>query len=255
LRFHSLIKLISLQKKAMMKFSNTLMLTLVVMLFWACSGSDNSANSNVTNANNAAQQPVQQPTVIPPGEATVTTTVQHYICPNNCQGSGGPAAGNCPVCGTEYIHNQAYHNQQQPQVQPQTTQPTNTAAASGVQHYICPNNCEGSGGAAAGNCPVCGTAYIHNQAYHTQGAAAPNAATSINPTISTMKGPQAQPGTQSPSTQTITPQMPKAPAPAKNAAGVYHYACTKSGCDGGAGSAGRCPKCGSALAHNQAYHQ
>ncbi|MCC6725658.1 MAG: hypothetical protein IT258_14210 [Saprospiraceae bacterium] len=41
--------------------------------------------------------------------------------------------------------------------------------------------------------------------------------------------------------------------PAQNAAGVWHYTCPK-GCAGGAGSATACAKCGTTLAHNQAYH-
>lgn len=100
----------------------------------------------------------------------------------------------------------------------------NSASVPGVvpgqKHYICPNNCANSGGDAQGNCPVCGTAYVHNAAYHAQ--------------------PPAN-----------TPQQQ--PSPAMNAAGVYHYTCT-NGCAGGAGSAGICPSCGGQLAHNQAYH-
>ena len=119
---------------------------------------------------------------------------------------------------------------------PATTNPTITppagntvAAAGGVQHYICPNNCEGSGGPSAGTCPVCGTEYTHNQAYHAQN----NAATTTTPT-----------GT------TGTPTPPAA----TNAAGVYHYTCP-NGCAGGAGAAGACATCGATLAHNAAYHQ
>ncbi|MCB0584816.1 MAG: hypothetical protein KDD06_05755 [Phaeodactylibacter sp.] len=105
---------------------------------------------------------------------------------------------------------------------------TSTAAApAGVQHYICPNNCAGSGGGTAGACPVCGTAYVHNAAFHNQGNA----------------------GGSSPMVQ-----QPQQEAPAQNAAGVYHYIC-QNGCSGGSGAAGSCPQCGGALAHNQAYHQ
>lgn len=45
----------------------------------------------------------------------------------------------------------------------------------------------------------------------------------------------------------------KAAEPAQNAAGVWHYTCSK-GCAGGAGVAGSCTTCGNALAHNQTYH-
>lgn len=46
---------------------------------------------------------------------------------------------------------------------------------------------------------------------------------------------------------------PATPEPAQNAAGVWHYTCPK-GCEGGAGSAVACAKCGTTLAHNAAYH-
>ena len=102
------------------------------------------------------------------------------------------------------------------------------AVAGGAQHYTCPNNCAGSGGATAGTCPTCGTAYVHNAAFHNQGGDA---------------------GAQSP-----TIQMPQQESPAQNAAGVYHYTCS-NGCAGGSGTAGTCAQCGGTLAHNQAYHQ
>ena len=106
---------------------------------------------------------------------------------------------------------------------------------SGVKHYTCPKNCKGSGGDAAGNCPVCGTAYVHNQAFH---GAAPSATPGASPT----------PGA------TATPiTTPPPPSPAKNAAGVFHYTCAK-GCAGGSGAAGKCASCGGELAHNAAYH-
>jgi len=43
------------------------------------------------------------------------------------------------------------------------------------------------------------------------------------------------------------------PEPAQNAAGLWHYTCPK-GCPGGAGAAGACAQCGTALLHSQAYH-
>lgn len=105
-------------------------------------------------------------------------------------------------------------------------------AAGSVKHYVCPKNCKGSGGDAAGTCPVCGSAYVHNQAFH--GATPPPA-----------------PGTATPN---AAAPAPPAPSPAQNAAGVWHYTCAK-GCAGGAGTAGKCAKCGGDLAHNAAYHQ
>lgn len=105
------------------------------------------------------------------------------------------------------------------------------ASVEGGQHYICPNNCEGSGGASAGTCPVCGTDYVHNAAFHQKNS--PAADGSGSPVIST---------------------NPTAAEPAQNASGVWHYTCPK-GCAGGGGSAGPCSSCGATLAHNPAYHQ
>ena len=113
-----------------------------------------------------------------------------------------------------------------------------TGAVTGVQHYICPNSCEGSGGPGAGTCPVCGSDYTHNQAYHAQ-------QTSTTPSITT-----------TPTTPGTTPSIipPASTSAAQNAAGVYHYTCS-NGCSGGAGSAVACSTCGTTLVHNTAYHQ
>jgi hypothetical protein len=119
---------------------------------------------------------------------------------------------------------------------PSATIPT---GASGVMHYTCPNNCEGSGGAAAGSCPVCGTAYEHNQAFHNQ-TQQPTEKMTFPGQTTTVPADGSTP--------------PPTPEPAQNASGVWHYTCA-NGCAGGAGGAGTCASCGGALAHNAAYHQ
>jgi len=112
-----------------------------------------------------------------------------------------------------------------------------------VKHYICSNNCAGSGAEGAGSCPVCGNAYVHNDAYHNTAAPSP-----VTPAAG------AQPGaTSETSTSNINFSDPNSTEPAQNAAGVWHYTCG-AGCAGGAGAAGNCGTCGGALAHNTAYH-
>lgn len=133
-----------------------------------------------------------------------------------------------------------------------TSTPLTASAPAGVFHYICPKNCAGSGGSAAGTCPVCGTAYEHNQAYHNQPTS-----TTVPTGETTPDGRPIEkmivPGSTTPGTAPAnTP--PATPEPAQNAAGVWHYTCPK-GCAGGAGSAVACGTCGSTLAHNTAYHQ
>jgi len=109
-----------------------------------------------------------------------------------------------------------------------------------VKHYTCSNNCAGSGGDAAGNCPVCGNAYVHNDAYH-------------NNTAAPTPNPAAGAANTQTSTSTVNFSDPASTEPAQNAAGVWHYTCGK-GCAGGAGAAGNCGTCGGPLAHNSAYH-
>lgn len=64
----------------------------------------------------------------------------------------------------------------------------------------------------------------------------------------------AAPATQGTSgSTTITPPATGTAEPAQNAAGVWHFTCSK-GCPGGAGTQGNCAKCGNPLTHNAAYH-
>ncbi|MEO5906279.1 MAG: hypothetical protein ABIQ11_06105 [Saprospiraceae bacterium] len=127
---------------------------------------------------------------------------------------------------------------------------TTSAGVPGQKHFMCPKNCEGSGGDAKGTCPVCGSEYVHNQAFHNQtpsttpGEGTPITINSDGTTSGTTKTPG--------STQPATTQTQ--PVAAQNAKGEWHFSCSKVGCGGGAGAAGTCPKCGGALAHNQAFH-
>lgn len=120
----------------------------------------------------------------------------HYKCPKNCEGGGAAAQGKCPVCGTDLVHNQAFHaqsatpgaspqtpivvdpvtstNATNPGINPVTSPTTNPAAtmqppsaqnAKGVFHYTCPKGCAG-GAAGAGKCATCGGELAHNQAFH-----------------------------------------------------------------------------------------
>tara|TARA_R110001583_G_scaffold50850_5_gene158692 strand:+ start:358 stop:789 length:432 start_codon:yes stop_codon:yes gene_type:complete len=114
-------------------------------------------------------------------DTKLTAKVQHYICANKCENSGGPVAGNCPTCNTPYLHNQAFHNDEflknGPLNVPNNTQTTNqnlnattpsspAQNALGVYHYTCNNGCAGGAGEAS-NCKTCGNVLTHNQAYHT----------------------------------------------------------------------------------------
>ncbi len=151
----------------------------LALTFFACqNNSDNGAQSDTTTP--AATTPVTPNSPTPNPATTITTNsgVEHYICPNGHVGSGGDAPGSCSQCGAELSHNQAYHNQTQNttpantnstspvfQTQPQTTQPAAAKNAAGEWHYVCSANC-GGGAGAQGNCPNCGSALNHNQAYH-----------------------------------------------------------------------------------------
>lgn len=59
--------------------------------------------------------------------------------------------------------------------------------------------------------------------------------------------------TGAPNIAPVSTTPPATTEPAQNEKGVWHYTCAK-GCAGGAGTATACAKCGTTLAHNQAYH-
>jgi hypothetical protein len=145
-----------------MKLSTIAVITLMAGLLLAC-GNDSSSNTGKTGTDALQNQPQNPPTGV----------VYHYACPNNC--GGGDTAGECPVCGMAYVHNDAFH--QQPgqqmdmppqnapeiQMQPPTAEPAQNAA--GVWHYTCSAGCPGGAG-AQGKCAMCGNDLVHNQAYH-----------------------------------------------------------------------------------------
>lgn len=124
---------------------------------------------------------------------------------------------------------------------PETKQPPLAvdvpAGADGVvHHYVCADGCEGGFGNLNSPCPGCGKTLAHNKAFHSQANNTTNTTTSGQNTIVNQ-----------------VPPPTKEPAPAQNAAGVWHYTCT-TGCAGGAGVMGACSGCGGQLAHNKAYH-
>ena len=118
--------------------------------------------------------------------ATPANGEPHYKCSKpGCTGSGA-AQGKCPVCGTDLVHNQAYHAKNQlatPGTNPDNaiqvapsgnnaiTQPVQQAEAvaqnsKGEYHYTCPKGHPGA--AMAGNCAKCGEALTHNQKFHQE---------------------------------------------------------------------------------------
>lgn len=140
-------------------------------------------------------------------------------------------------------------SQETPGTEANAPDPNAAAVTTGGQkHFICPNNCEGSGGDAQGNCPVCGTAYVHNQAYHNQSP------TATTPNVTPIQINENGQATIQSSADPNAAAQPTTPPAAQNAKGEWHFVCSKA-CGGGAGAQGTCPKCGADLTHNQAFHQ
>jgi hypothetical protein len=162
-----------------MKSIFSTLLFAALLVFSACNQTE-SANGDSANSENSdglrSSSEVMGTTPTPNANAG---GVMHYICAKNCAGSGGPSAGTCPVCGAEYIHNDAFHAQDAAAEQPQITlgdqnnvnaatppPPAEPAQnANGVWHYTCASGCAGGGG-APGSCASCGGALQHNDAYH-----------------------------------------------------------------------------------------
>ncbi len=152
-----------------MKIANSLLFLFLISIFIFSSCKEKNTDVR-ENARQSLNVPENVTPVTPSFNQTTSGLVQHYICPNNCEGSGGPAQGSCPVCGAQYLHNQAWHDQQQgaqASQQPFQQQPDELPGqnALGVWHYICNAGCPGGSG-AMGNCTTCGAALVHNDAYH-----------------------------------------------------------------------------------------
>ena len=167
---------------------------LIIALFGACITliSCNSKKDDATTQEETTVSPEGTMTQDPSLSTSATPstgTEPHYKCTKEgCTGSG-TAQGKCPICGTDLVHNPAFHAQaagatgsspENPvQVTP-TTSPTTSATpttnptatptppaaknAKGEFHYKCPKGHDGA--ATAGNCAKCGTPLEHNQAYH-----------------------------------------------------------------------------------------
>lgn len=166
-----------------------------LFLFFSCNSSDankeqiqqpvSSESSTSPETPSVIETPTQadaiqiqpQATPQPSASPVAAGSVFHYICPNKCVGGGSEGQGKCPVCKTDLVHNDAFHNQpaQQPQnnqiqLNSQTQTPPAPAQeapqnAKGVWHYICPKGCAGGGGQSIA-CTNCGTQMEHNQKYH-----------------------------------------------------------------------------------------
>lgn len=145
-----------------------LVFSIISLYVLACKSDNNSSAKE--QARQSIQSQTTNPTPLPNAAPATTSTgiagVQHYICPNNCEGSGGAAQGSCPVCGTAYVHNQAFHSQPAGNTATTANPATSTGQnAAGEYHYICSNGCAGGSG-SQGNCATCGNPLVHNQAYH-----------------------------------------------------------------------------------------
>ena len=224
---------------------------LVSLVMLACS------NNNDANSGTNTTTPVTP--AVPLQNTTAAAGLDHYTCPNGH--AGAAAAGNCATCGVALEHNQAYHNNQPaetPNISTTPTTPNTTTAASPAQnaageyHYTCPNGHAGAAG--AGSCATCGAALAHNTAYHNTPATVTPTTPNVTPAASgsgPIFAPMLQDNAGTPAAR-VPQTTTTAATPAKNAAGQYHYTCPNG--HAGAGAAGSCSTCGSALTHNPAYH-
>ncbi|MBY5957667.1 hypothetical protein KUV50_05970 [Membranicola marinus] len=242
------------------------LIAVISMGIFACRDGGEAERNTSSNTSTTLSAPESNPMGDQPNNATTVSGNSdfHYICVNNCEGSGADAAGPCPVCGEELVHNTAFHGANQgandpgPQIitddegsfsskiTPLGQESGSGTAAPAVTgnasfHYVCSAGC-GGGGAAQGPCPSCGAAMSHNDAFHAnQGA--PGAA-----------GAGSQPSGQKYPSVFNTPGAVPSASPQGGSGGTTHYICS-AGCGGGGNAQGTCPSCGAPLVHNDAFHQ
>ncbi len=164
-----------------MKHSHLLLLLVSVSLALMVSCKDSQTSSTeqapaTGTETTTNMDPNSSPSTTVPGEP-------HFKCSKpGCTGSAD-AQGKCPVCGSDLVHNAAYHGNTVPQgsspanavpIDPKTGQPTANVQptpppaqnAKGEYHYTCAKGHPGA--ATAGNCATCGAPLTHNKAYHDQ---------------------------------------------------------------------------------------
>jgi hypothetical protein len=174
-----------------MKISHFLFLSLIALSLsiGACKDKKDEATTTpqttegqMTTPDGAVATDPSTVTLATPGTQPASTgTEKHYKCTKaGCTG-GGDAQGKCPVCGSDLVHNQAFHAQaagapgsspdKAVQVNSQggatptpTPAPPTAQNAKGEYHYTCAKGHPGA--ATAGNCAKCGEPLTHNQAYH-----------------------------------------------------------------------------------------
>jgi hypothetical protein len=180
-----------------MKFSHLILLSLFCAGISMISCKDSAEESKtdtpeVVSPNSNGDMGVMSPTnqtvpaiqQDPNTAAGATGGQQHYKCQTAGCAGGGAAAGSCPVCGAELVHNQAFHSQNQAtpatpsttpvMIDPATGQPATPEQMSppsaqnsaGEYHYACPSG--HAGAASAGKCSTCGAELTHNAAYHNK---------------------------------------------------------------------------------------
>lgn len=242
----------------------SIILISMLMILGSCrdGGSDMSGNQNTssqsstTNRTSSSENPGVNNIMAGTSNAAGSSASSnasgqyHYICANNCEGSGSDSSGTCPVCGETLLHNDAYHSSASAEsiTLPDAGTSFNVQPAGGGQHhFVCSAGC-GDGGTSQGNCPSCGAALVHNDAYHAQQTG------NINPVPQASSGQSmGDPKVKYPSVFN-SPSAPRASVPQGGGGTGHHYICS-AGCGGGGASQGSCPSCGATLVHNDAFHQ
>lgn len=74
----------------------------IVLLFVAFSTTSIAISSCSNNSTTAEQQ----------GKEYTSS----YVCPMHCEGSGSEEAGNCPVCGMDYVKNNTHACSMHPEI-------------------------------------------------------------------------------------------------------------------------------------------
>lgn len=170
------------------------MLISISLTVVACKGKTDEVTSETPATEGQVTVPADGMTADPaatPGSQPATNSNEpHYKCSKaGCTGTGTDK-GKCPVCGSDLVHNQAYHATQQlatpgtnadnaiqvnpssgttatPTTPPGTVQGQAVAQNSkGEYHYTCPKGHPGA--AQAGNCAKCGEALTHNSKFHQE---------------------------------------------------------------------------------------
>jgi hypothetical protein len=97
-----------IMKKTLLIFSTILALAFGLSFMTGCGESTHSHEDEADSGKVENVEKTTPPDTETPSDSQGYEFTAKYVCPMHCEGSGSDVAGNCPVCGMEYVLNEDF---------------------------------------------------------------------------------------------------------------------------------------------------